>query len=202
MASACDDPSYVRYVGTPHWLSGGYDYRIDPRNLPSGDSTELRLVEGHQSWDNSHNDCGLADTSPFYSAFVGIDYRSADQRDGVNMVDFANDPTPLGCPAGSIACTHFYYYADSHEMVEADMRFDTSGADWYSGTGGYLACTASGIGRYNVRSVATHESGHALGLDHVSGSPDLTMYPTASPCDAAPYTLGYGDVLGLRALYP
>ncbi len=52
--------------------------------------------------------------------------------------------------------------------------------------------------------MAAHESGHALGLGHATTSTEnwLTMSPIQYQNSIRWQTLGRGDVLGLRALYP
>jgi hypothetical protein len=59
------------------------------------------------------------------------------------------------------------------------------------------SCTSA----YHFESVATHEFGHAFGLNHPGSShPALTMQPGGA-CDASKATLGLGDMVGLEAIY-
>jgi Matrixin len=135
-----------------------------------------------------------------FDGFIGHTTSSAGNMDSFNVVDFAADDNPLGCGTGTLACTETWFFPG--EIRESDTRFD-SNFSWYSGTGGVVACTlAAGVSGYDVWSVATHETGHSLGLDHVPNSPDLTMYPFSNNCDSGPRTLGLGDVRGLNTLYP
>ena len=57
---------------------------------------------------------------------------------------------------------------------------------------------------YDVESTLTHEAGHVFGLVNLSADEDvnLTMYPGIRRCTGHFRTLGRGDVLGMRALYP
>ena len=111
-------------------------------------------------------------------------------------MDFSTQDPPLGCSAGAIACTvdwAYVYSSGPNEIHEADTRFDLQ----YSWDDGQPACILA----YNEQSVATHEAGHALGLGHVSDS-SQTMYSQSNFCDTWPQTIGSGDILGMRSLYP
>ncbi|MEU5994884.1 matrixin family metalloprotease [Spirillospora sp. NPDC047418] len=80
--------------------------------------------------------------------------------------------------------------------VESDMALQAQGKKWW--TDG--SCPA---GSYSAEAVATHESGHVLGLAHVEGTEheNLTMAPSIASCDSTAATLGKGDYDGLIALY-
>ena len=80
--------------------------------------------------------------------------------------------------------------------VESDVALQEFGKRWW--TGG--TCTP---GSYSAEAVATHETGHVLGLEHVTGAnhSGLTMAPSVGACDDGLATLGKGDYDGLIALY-
>jgi hypothetical protein len=58
-------------------------------------------------------------------------------------------------------------------------------------------------GKFDVQSIATHELGHALGLDHPSDAScaDETMWASAGSGETKKRTLESGDKAGLSALY-
>lgn len=60
------------------------------------------------------------------------------------------------------------------------------------------------LGKYDVQRVVTHEAGHPVGLDDLNALKDffLTMYRAASTNNIDRQTLGCGDQLGVKAIYP
>lgn len=90
--------------------------------------------------------------------------------------------------AGVLART--WIWSTSARFVHVDMEFNTS----------YQWSTAPSVGEIDIESVALHEAGHALGLDH-SSKRESIMYPTYSP-GAIRRTLDVDDLAGVHALYP
>jgi predicted Zn-dependent protease len=77
------------------------------------------------------------------------------------------------------------------------MLYD-SGVAWYAGNTKPAGCW----NQFSLRGVATHEFGHAFGLDHSPGdSCNLTMYPSTGPCNDGARSFGLGDVEGLESIY-
>ncbi len=72
------------------------------------------------------------------------------------------------------------------QIIKADIVFNPA-----------TSFTTGGTSGQDLQTVATHEVGHFLGLDH-SAVVRAVMFPAASSL----VTLGYDDVAGISALYP
>lgn len=170
-------------------------------------NAEDALRNGVSAITTANNDCGIADdvsatqsyagrTNARSDAFRGKKRcRSFGRTDGMSVMDFGN-------LSGYLAVTCVVTRPDAKgrlAAVEADVRFDKRDHRWTGGDGG-PNCTD----RYSIRAVATHEAGHVFGLDHVSEKHhgQLTMSrQSEGPCQESEYTLGLGDLNGLRRLY-
>ena len=90
------------------------------------------------------------------------------------------------------ACT----YSDFTGLIhEADIKFDNTSRTWHTATSG---CSGS---KYDLQGVATHEFGHAFGLEHSAQSSGQVMAPTTGTCNTSQRQLGRGDQEGLRNKY-
>lgn len=94
--------------------------------------------------------------------------------------------------AGTLASTRVEY--DSAMRLRRFTMTFSNAVSW----------TATGeAGKYDVQSVATHELGHALGLNHpgAAGCSEQTMWATGAASETKKRTLENGDKAGLGALY-
>ena len=116
--------------------------------------------------------------------------------EGINRVIFtsrnARDFTGADGPF-IVGLTTTSFNPTTGVMIDADMQFNDTSTNFA------LTLTGkTGTSQINIRDVVTHETGHALGLDHshVKGS---TMYFAAA--DGAT-NLSPDDVAGISLLYP
>ena len=137
-----------------------------------------------------------------FGGFVGG--RPLDQ-DGANVIGFASRPDL----ERTLASTSFLIDTRTGEILESDIFFNST-FQWSVAPGGEA-------GRFDVQSIATHESGHFLGLGHsllgeteprptggrrllASGA---VMFPIAfTPGNIVDRDLTADDIAGVSDIYP
>jgi len=193
----CKEPAYT-HNGSK--FTREYRWLFSAGTVPPG--LDERAVEGSlrravQTITGSRNGCGLADLVGATSSYRGrtsarpniTDSSTCGTPDGKSEVGFGKlSSTDLG-----LTC----FWTRNGHTVEADIKLNKAAYDWYVKRP--AICSKS----WSIEAVATHEFGHAFGLNHVSETTDgaLTMSPLILPCQHSETTLGLGDVRGLRALY-
>jgi len=96
--------------------------------------------------------------------------------------------------SGSIAQTFRWWNATTNQLIDADVVFYDSSWKFFGGNSG---CSNG----FYIQEIATHELGHALGLDHSSVS-TATMYPGSPYCNLSKESLDADDIAGIEKLYP
>lgn len=184
----CSNGQWTAYQTT--WSGRSYNYYANRSRFAYNDAVVASIVAGHRAWDTTYNDCGFGDITNLNSYYIGSTTETSHTAaDGISVMDKGDMPT-VGC-AGAIACTWLFNNA-SGVSSETDTRFSSS-LPW---------STVGASGAYDYQSVATHESGHSIGLDHANSSSALTMFYTLPTGTTHARTLARGDVLGMRARYP
>jgi hypothetical protein len=199
----CSDTAYnllsFEWTSTFHW---SYENNTTPSELTTAQAEDA-IEDGRQAITQNNNDCLQIDDISATQAYDGhITGGNNVQTDGTcaagNGTSVANFQDLPNTHLGD-TCTYFNVNTGVDTATESDVSFNKVDFTWVVGDGG-ANCT----NKYSLHSVATHESGHTFGLDHVSEAShgNLTMSPDINgPCQQSEYTLGKGDILGLRQRY-
>ncbi len=105
--------------------------------------------------------------------------------------DFGPPPTKYSCTSGGMTTTQTCNLPSC--IVDADIEFNPK--EQFSTT------TPPLTGDFDLQSVATHEIGHFLGLDH-SGIAHAVMFPFGDTGLSQQRTLAIDDKAGIAFLYP
>ncbi|XP_062983806.1 collagenase 3-like [Elgaria multicarinata webbii] len=171
----CGIPDVAGYHFFPKrikWLAWGLTFRIVNYTPDMGrDEVDQAIEEAVQVW---------RDVIPLH--FTRLSHGTADM-----MLSFATkehgDLFPFDGPLGQLA--HAFPPGGD---IGGDVHFDDD-ETWTNDSRAF-----------NLFSVAAHELGHALGLDH-STDPEALMYPLYSYKDSKDFILSEDDVAGIQALY-
>lgn len=182
--------AYVRTIaetGYPlYWSSPNISLQLNPTNSSGLSSAQVStMISGaFQSWTNAGSSLGFSlNTSTSNSTSSSQDYAS-------RVFFTSNASTKLDY--GVIAVTQVYYYTTNGQVVESDMVFNDS----------YFQFTATpgDTGTSNkiyLQDVATHEAGHAYGLDHSTANRSTLVYRAFS----GQYVLNEDDKGAVKTIY-
>src|SRR5437764_4555416 len=88
----------------------------------------------------------------------------------------------------------FFFTDAPDQTIECDMRF-SSAVNWYTGT------ETPAANQFDWWSVATHEMGHCLGLDHEDSVTPPPVMRTTLPIGSVMRQLTADDIAGRNAIY-
>lgn len=90
-------------------------------------------------------------------------------NDSINVVIFYSGANWTHL-ANELALTVTTYYTANNEIFDGDMEFNNN----------VVWSTNASVGTYDLLSVAVHEAGHFLGLNHTNNNATAVMYPTVA----------------------
>jgi hypothetical protein len=189
-AKAPKQPSCYKFL-TPTQVKWStlVNYVLNPTNPQGLSETSVcnAVTNSAETWDAStskelfknYTECPVDNTTTY-----GV-------QDYKNAVTFGNYSTE-----GVIAVTTVWYNPATKEIVEFDMMFDT---DWTWGD----ATNPETPNVMDLQNIATHEFGHAVGLNDVydSACSEVTMYGYSNYGEVKKRTLEQPDITGLQTLY-
>lgn len=188
--------AYVRTMsdsGVPlFWSSASPALRFNPTNssgLADNRATDL-LRAAFSSWNAAGANVGFSlnasSANPIVSGY-----------DGMNAVYFTSRGSrKLGW--GVIAVTEVLYYVGSGQIVEMDMAFNDDNYTFTDVIGDTGKAGPGGRTKIYLQDVATHEAGHAYGVDHSLVGRSSMIYTAFS----GQFVMGEDDSSAINTAYP
>lgn len=172
------NPTNLTFYGNPLNSSG-----------LTGPEVSTMLNGAFTTWMNANNRVNAQ-----YSQSAG--YASQSEYDGVNRVYFASH-AGRNLDAHIVALTEVLYFVNSGQIAEADMVFNDNDFTFSKTPGDTGLSDGHGGTLIYLQDVATHEAGHAYGLDHSNVNLSSLFYTAFS----GQYSLSEDDKNALAGVY-
>ena len=173
-------PAVDAYGTYGKWGTLSVSFYVNPVNLDVSESAATSALQAAMNGWNTQS--GTA----FRYSYAGRVNDTTTGYDNKNVILFRNESS-----GSTIAST--YSWSSNGVLVDSDIVFWDGGFKFFAGSSG---CTG---GAY-IEDIASHELGHALGLQH-SSLTDATMYASYSSCSQALRSLSADDIAGAQSLY-
>ena len=182
-AAVISYPAGYGYDGI-HWPRTALPvrYYVNTSNMPAGTASAVQAAA--RTWENDPG----SDMSYTYMGSTSVSPSTG--SDGVNVIGAAN----LGQTSTIALCT-IWYDADSHLISQFDIQYNTAA---------FPFATNGSPSAYDVQGIGTHELGHTLHLLDLYDSPNSVqvMYGYGARGITHQRTLAWGDIAGIRVIYP
>jgi len=172
------------------WPTASITWVLNPTqgaNVTGARSLSTVMQASFDAWD--------AVTTANFTFTRGIDAVSASiGNDGINVVKMNLAQADYNTIAGSaLGLTLTTYNVATGALVDADIILNPGVS--------FSTDLTTPSTRIDLQSVATHEIGHLLGLDH-SAILSATMFPRIGEGMNAPRVLSTDDIAGVSSIYP
>jgi hypothetical protein len=169
------------------WKESPVSYVINPAN-PDGLTENFVTSAVSASGETWDSETSLELLNGAYSVDYSAEYGIQNYENAVVFGDYPDDRV--------IAVTSIWYTPKGRRIVEFDMMFNTR-FDWGDAT------SSSTLPIMDLQNIATHEFGHAVGLDDVYSDTCSaeTMYGYSAERETNKRTLEQPDIAGLQKMY-
>jgi hypothetical protein len=187
--------AYVRTMsasGRPlYWPNPSLSLRGNPINTSGLSEAQVSALftSAFSSWSVSGSRAGFSYSQSTANSVGG-------GQDGANSVYFATQGGRT-LDWGVVAVTEVLYYTSSGQIAEADMIFNDRQFK-FTANAGDTGTSIGGRTAIYLPDVATHEAGHALGLDHSLVNLSSMIYTAFS----GQFNLSGDESSGAVSLYP
>jgi hypothetical protein len=175
----------VTYTTYAKWASAAATFYVNPSNADVTSAAASSAVQ------TALNVWSTQSGTTFHYTFGGTVSDTTTAYDNRNVLIFRNATN------GTSIGTTYSWWDSNKNLLDSDIIIWDANFNFFTGTSG---CGILPNAAY-IEDIATHELGHALGLNH-STAADATMYPSYGYCSQSFRTLASDDIAGAKSLYP
>ena len=186
--SARLDPGYS-LMGVKWLVQEDYYVNLSKTTIPYNDAANAIQASVRQ-WDD-YTDCTKTTGLDLFGAVhysSDLHYGVYDNKNTLEFGPYSN--------SNVIAITSIWYSKRTKSILEYDMLFNNKDYTW-------SVTSAGNANSMDLQNIATHELGHAIGLNDIykSAFNYVTMYGYSSNGDIQKRTLAAPDIAGLQSMY-
>jgi len=164
------------------------DMHLNTATIPTGLNASPAIQAAVNAWNAAGSTVGQSDLLSLTTSGTS---ETGPGQNGTSTIGFAKL-----APKNVLAATWTWVDGANH-IIEADLFFNTMNP--WAVLGPCIQGTTTATGKFDVADIATHELGHALGLNHISdANAQATMYPSAPSDEIRKTTLTGGDIASLQ----